>query len=64
MPFQWQVCAGRTLNDVERWLKSGSFPNLSNSTDVIQQLGSGKVGAENSDLIDQFIAPPTANLWS
>jgi len=58
MPFQWQVCAGRTLSDVERWLKSGSFPNLSNSTDIIQQLGSGKVGTENSDLIDQFIAPP------
>jgi hypothetical protein len=57
MPFQWQVCAGSALSDVESWLNSGAFPSLTTSENIIHQLGDCKIGTERNDLMDQLIAP-------
>lgn len=56
-PFQWQVCGGANFKDVECWLKSGVFPSLLTSEEIIRQLAGGKIGTAQKDIIDQLIAP-------
>jgi hypothetical protein len=57
LPFRWQVCRGKSMDDVEGWLRGDSFPDLSTSEKIIQLLGDDKIGTGDKGIIDKLIAP-------
>ena len=57
MPFSWQLCTDAKLDEVSRWLKAGVFPNLTDSSGIIRQLGKGKVGTDKKEIIEDLIKP-------
>jgi len=57
-PFQWQLCNSATdISSVISWLKTGEFPSILNSTELIKGLGEGKIGTDNDQVLDEIIAP-------
>jgi hypothetical protein len=57
LPFEWQVCQHRTMDEAREWLTSDDFPNRINSTNLIKQLGEGKIDTDNSGFLEQHIRP-------
>jgi hypothetical protein len=56
-PFGWQSCQGVGLPEIERWLRTGTFPSESPSTTVIERLAAGSIGTGANDVIEKVIAP-------
>lgn len=56
-PLRWQLCQGRTLNDVAGWLRSGDFPEEISSTDVIRRLVTGLIGTDDATIIESIVDP-------
>lgn len=42
-PFCWQLCKGYSIEDVQDWLRDGSFPKKMSSADVIRNLASERL---------------------
>lgn len=57
-PFKWQLCAeAPTLQAVEQWLRTGSFPSLFGSQTILEQLGAGRIGTTDQGTLNDVIAP-------
>ncbi|HMK37653.1 MAG TPA: hypothetical protein VK463_21450 [Desulfomonilaceae bacterium] len=56
-PFYWQLCAGMSIAEISTCLKSGIFPGLMNSNQVIDLLGNDLIGTNDKRLIAQYINP-------
>jgi hypothetical protein len=57
-PFQWQLTADATPNDLEKWLASDKFPSLKESEQILCALVQDKIGTDDGKIIDWDIAPP------
>lgn len=57
-PFGWQLTFGTSITDVLQWLRSGIFPSVKKSQDVLQRLVNGKIGTDNREVIERDITPP------
>jgi hypothetical protein len=55
--FKWQVAENATIKKINSWLKSGDFPELWNSEDILEALGSDRIGTDDAGIIDSEIAP-------
>ena len=60
-PFNWQVCKGNDLSDVESWLKTNAFPAKQTSGDLLQSLGSDKIGTTDAEILARIIHPNGAS---
>jgi hypothetical protein len=56
-PFQWQLTCNGSAADIVGWLRSGSFPNLQSSKDILLELADGNIGTDDDQLISEFVAP-------
>ncbi len=56
-PFGWQLCYNVKFYEVEKWLKSGQFPDLWTSERIISLLGEAKIGTDDKQIIEQCICP-------
>lgn len=56
-PFQWQLCRGVAIAEVDDWLRRNSFPEIIHSSDVIHGLGNCTIGTDNRRIIENYIAP-------
>ena len=56
-PFRWQLCRGRTVDEIQGWLRAGTFPREVPSGDVIRALSAGTVGTDSQSVVDLFIDP-------
>jgi hypothetical protein len=56
-PFQWQLTRNVTIEDIGNWLKSDKFPQLEGSQQILSALGRNKIGTDDKDIIDKYIAP-------
>jgi hypothetical protein len=57
--FHWQLAAGNSIEDVTRWLKTGQFPDLRRSAQILGSLAQDRIGTDDKKIIAEFIAPPT-----
>lgn len=57
-PFEWQLTFGSSITDVLQWLRSGIFPSLKKSQEVLLGLVNGKIGTDVSEVIEREITPP------
>lgn len=57
-PFKWQLCRDASVSQVQRWLKTGSFPKPYSSNDVIRGLADKRIGTSEPKVIDEKIATP------
>jgi len=55
--FQWQNCAGYSMEEAMTWMKTGVYPNRQASGDVIRDLGNGSIGTDSHNEIATLIAP-------
>lgn len=55
--FTWQLCNADNIDTVSGWLKSGKFPSLMSSLEIIQQLGAAKIGTDDKQILEQIIRP-------
>lgn len=55
--FNWQICSNVSIEDAKRWLKLGEFPSLIKSSSLINHLGTGKIGTDDSKTLDKVIQP-------
>lgn len=55
--FAWQLCAGAGVENISEWLRSGTFPTLSNSSEIVRKLGAGGIGTDDKELLEQIIRP-------
>jgi hypothetical protein len=55
--FSWQLCRHETVETVTHWLKSGEFPSISSSADIIAQLGNAAVGTDDHETLEKIIRP-------
>ncbi len=55
--FNWQICCNATIESAKEWLKLGKFPSLIKSSTLINQLGTGKIGTDDSETLDKVIRP-------
>lgn len=55
--FNWTLCNGRTINEVISWLKENKFPENQTSEYIITNLGLGKIGTNDQEIIDSVIVP-------
>ena len=59
MPFKWQTCSKATsIDQVTRWLKSGRFPSVATSGEIIKSLGNDQIGTSDRKVIEDVISPP------
>jgi len=56
-PIRWQVTRDFELKAVDGWLRSGSFPSLTDSQLIIKQLAQGEIGTDDENTIADNIAP-------
>lgn len=57
--FYWQECKGKSLHEIEKWLKYDSFPGLLKSGTFIELIGDDKIGTSDDKIIDNIICPET-----
>jgi hypothetical protein len=57
--FDWQTTAGNSLDEVSLWLKTGQFPTLQKSVQIIRSLAQDRIGTDDKKIIAELIAPPT-----
>lgn len=57
--FLWQFAAENSIEDVTRWLKTGQFPDLHRSAQILESLAQDRIGTDDKKIIAEFIAPPT-----
>ena len=57
--FHWQLTAGVSIEAVSEWLKTGEFPNLQRSFEIIISLAQDRIGTDDKEIIAELIAPPT-----
>jgi len=57
-PFEWQLTSGTSIDDVLQWLRSGVFPALKKSREVLDALVNGRIGTDVPDVIERDITPP------
>jgi hypothetical protein len=55
--FAWQLCTGKRIKNITEWLKSGNFPSLSSSSEIIQKLGIGEIGTDDKQTLEKIIRP-------
>ena len=58
-PFQWQLTSSATIQDVSGWLKTGQFPGLKLSKEIIESIATDLIGTGNKKIIAEFITPPS-----
>jgi hypothetical protein len=58
-PFRWQPCRGHSIEDIQAWLSSGSFPKEISSADVIRSLSVGRLGTDARPVIESLVDPPS-----
>lgn len=56
-PFAWQLTREATVEEIQSWLASDRFPQLSDSRAVFQKLMGGTIGTGDKAVIDRDIAP-------
>jgi hypothetical protein len=57
-PFEWQLTSGTSIADVIQWLRSGIFPSLKKSREVLDALVKGRIGTDVPEVIERDITPP------
>jgi hypothetical protein len=57
LPFRWQLCDSATFEQMQSWLKTGVFPSLLNSTQIIHGVGKGAMGTDDDRVLDEVITP-------
>jgi hypothetical protein len=55
--FEWLLCQGASLSDVEGWLKSDKFPDTKSSGEIISLLGNAYIGTNDPEIIKKIIMP-------
>ncbi len=55
--FFWSVFDNDSMGDIMEWLKNDSFPTTIPTKDIINQLGVGKIGTSDKNIIRQIIEP-------
>jgi hypothetical protein len=55
--FSWQLCNSFAFSEVKKWLIQDNFPELVSSAQVISQLGSGRIGTDDDDILNSVILP-------
>jgi hypothetical protein len=60
-PFRWQLCCGRTADEINDWLCAGRFPGEVSSGDVIHALSTGRLGSDSQSVIDSFVDPSASH---
>jgi len=56
-PFAWQLMREATVEEIQNWLASDSFPQLSDSRVIFRDLMGDKIGTGDKVVIDRDIAP-------
>ena len=57
-PFRWQVCREHAAKQVQKWLRSDTFPQEMSSSEVLGKLFTGSIGTKSLKLIESVIDPP------
>ncbi len=55
--FQWHICETETMTQLEEYLKRDTFPSLVDSGTIIQVVGHGIIGTDDSDTLDKIVSP-------
>ena len=55
--FKWQLCAGIPFSIIEEWLKTDTMPNLIDSYQILNKLGTGEIGTDDEHIIKDVICP-------
>lgn len=56
-PFCWQLCKGHSIENVQGWLRAGSFPEEMSSADVIRKLSLGALGTDAAPVVESLADP-------
>jgi len=56
-PIEWQLTDQATMNEIDAWLASDSFPRLQRSSEIINNLSNDKIGTADKIMIAEFVAP-------
>lgn len=56
-PFEWQLTRESTIEDIQKWLRADSFPNVWRSSPIFNSLMDAQIGTDDGRLIDQYVAP-------
>lgn len=56
-PFVWTLCKGYKLDQLMIWLTNNNFPNSLNTPNLIKDLGFGKIGTKDYNIIESIIFP-------
>lgn len=56
-PFWWQLCKGHSIEDIQAWLRVGSFPKEISSADVIRDLSVGAIGTDATPVVESLVDP-------
>jgi hypothetical protein len=56
-PLSWQTTRDAAIEEIQGWLKSGKFPKLEGSRQVICDLAQGAIGTDDKNIISGVIAP-------
>jgi hypothetical protein len=55
-PFVWQLCSRMSFVEIEKCLNQDAFPNLIDSTRIVQELGQAAIGTDDDETIDKIIS--------
>ncbi|HEU5379365.1 MAG TPA: hypothetical protein VFV38_28415 [Ktedonobacteraceae bacterium] len=56
--FQWYMCSPvETFEQLEAYVNGDTFPRLYDSKTIINAIGSGNIGTDDDDILDQFVSP-------
>jgi hypothetical protein len=55
-PFAWQLCSRMSFVEIEKCLNQDAFPNLIDSTRIVQELGQAAIGTDDDETIDKIIS--------
>ena len=58
--FDWQMCNGHSVADIEHWLATANFPDVCDSSKVVRGLADGSFGTSDAARLRQWIAPESA----
>jgi hypothetical protein len=56
-PFSWQLTREATVDQIQNWLVSDSFPQLSDSRTIFQRLVEDQIGTGDKVLLNRDEAP-------
>jgi hypothetical protein len=56
-PFSWQLTGGVNVEDIKGWLRSGRFPKLEESGQILSALARNEIGTDDKPTISTHIAP-------